>query len=199
MTYDRSRATEESEPANLDDFFFDGDLVARNRAPHGNGRLIDVRTATTDDFEALLALFDEVAAEGAYIGTEPGFDHEHYRRNWAEVLNDPSRLLLLVAVDGHRVVGMLRTWGPSGHGISIAMLVSAADRRRGAGRALLVAATAWARWAGAPALVLSVFPHNEAAIALYRSVGFVEFERRERDVPRQNGEVWDTIHMRKEL
>jgi ribosomal-protein-alanine N-acetyltransferase len=96
-------------------------------------------------------------------------------------------------------VGALNTWGHSGHGVPIGMLVSAAFRRRGAGRALLAAAAAWAQKLGAPALTLSVFPHNEAAIALYRSAGFVEFERRERDVPRQSGEVWDTIHMRKEL
>jgi ribosomal protein S18 acetylase RimI-like enzyme len=114
------------------------------------------------------------------------------------MFDDPS-LLLLVAVEGDRVVGMLRTWGPSGHGISIAMLVAPAHRRRGAGRALLQGAAAWARKGGAPALILSVFPHNEAAIALYESAGFIEFERRERDVLRLNGEVWDTIHMRKEL
>ena len=52
---------------------------------------------------------------------------------------------------------------------------------------------------GAKALSLHVFPHNEAAIALYRSAGFVEIERFERDVTRQTGEVWDTIFMRKEL
>jgi ribosomal protein S18 acetylase RimI-like enzyme len=114
------------------------------------------------------------------------------------MLGDPSRLLL-VAADGDCVVGMLGTWGPSGHGISFGMLVSAAYRRRGAGRALLEAAAVWGQKVGAPALTLSVFSHNEAAIALYQSAGFVEFERRERDVARQSGEVWDTIHMRKEL
>jgi ribosomal-protein-alanine N-acetyltransferase len=114
------------------------------------------------------------------------------------MLGDPNRLLL-VAVEGDCVVGMLGTWGPSGHGISFGMLVSAAYRRHGAGRALLAAAAAWGHKIGASALTLSVFPHNKAAIALYESAGFVEFARRERDVTRQSGEVWDTIHMRKEL
>jgi [ribosomal protein S18]-alanine N-acetyltransferase len=114
------------------------------------------------------------------------------------MLVDKNRLLL-VAVEGDSVAGMLGTWGPSGHGVSFGMLVSPAYRRRGAGRALLEAATAWGQSLGVPALTLSVFPHNEAALALYRSAGFVEFERRERDVTRQSGEVWDTIHMRKEL
>ena len=146
----------------------------------------------------MLALFDEVAAERIYIGTEAGFDHAQYRRGWAEMLGDPKRLLLVAVEDGG-VVGMLGTWGPSGHGVSFGMLVSPASRRRGAGRALLDAAAVWGKTIGAHALTLSVFPHNEGAIALYRSAGFVEFERRERDVTRQSGEVWDTIHMRKEL
>ncbi len=133
-----------------------------------------------------------------YIGTEPGFDHEQYRRGWAEMLGDKNRLLL-VAVEGDIVAGMLGTWGPSDRGVNFGMLVSRAYRRRGAGRALLDAATVWGQIIGVPALTLAVFPHNEAALALYRSAGFVEFERRERDVTRQSGEVWDTIHMRKEL
>jgi ribosomal-protein-alanine N-acetyltransferase len=114
------------------------------------------------------------------------------------MLDDPTRLLL-VATDGDRVIGMLGTWGQSDHGINFGMLVSAAYRRMGAGRALLEATADWARKFGAPALTLHVFPHNEAAIALYRSAGFVEMERFERDVTRQDGEVWDTILMRKEL
>jgi [ribosomal protein S18]-alanine N-acetyltransferase len=160
--------------------------------------MIHIRAGTEDDIDALLALFDEVAAERIYIGTEPGFDHDHYRRGWTERLGDPEKLLL-VAVDDDRVVGTLDTRGPFDYGVSIGMLVSAPYRRRGAGRALLERAAAWAQSIGAPALVLSVFPHNDAAIALYKAAGFVEFERRERDVTRQSGEVWDTIHMRKEL
>jgi putative acetyltransferase len=32
----------------------------------------------------------------------------------------------------------------------------------------------WARWAGIEKVTLSVFPHNRAALALYRKFGFVE-------------------------
>jgi ribosomal-protein-alanine N-acetyltransferase len=158
--------------------------------------LIDIRAAVPSDCDALLALFGEVAAERVHIATEPGFDRDRYRAGWLEAIADPARLLI-VAVDGERIVGSLTTWPVSSCGISLGMHVSAAHRRRGAGRALLDAAAAWGRSTAAPALVLRVFPHNTAAIALYESAGFVEIERRERDVPRQDGEVWDTILMRK--
>lgn len=52
-----------------------------------------------------------------------------------------------------------------------------------------------ARERGLKSIGLHVFPHNERAIGLYRSVGFVENERLAQAVPRQSGEVWDTIRM----
>jgi RimJ/RimL family protein N-acetyltransferase len=52
-----------------------------------------------------------------------------------------------------------------------------------------------ARSRGLHKLALSVFPHNEAAIALYRKFGFVEEGRRRRHVRRANGELWDLIEM----
>jgi [ribosomal protein S18]-alanine N-acetyltransferase len=160
--------------------------------------LIEVRPATEADIEALLALFEGVAEERIYIGTEPGFDRERYRKGWLEAIGDPSQLLL-VAVDGDRVVGNLAVWERTRHGASLGMMVCHTHRRRGVGRALLDRATAWGRAADVSALALRVFPHNAAAIALYQSAGFIEIERRERDVPRQGGEVWDTILMRREL
>jgi RimJ/RimL family protein N-acetyltransferase len=40
-----------------------------------------------------------------------------------------------------------------------------------------------------------VFPHNEAAIRLYRKFGFVEEGRREKQIRRANGEIWDMLEM----
>jgi RimJ/RimL family protein N-acetyltransferase len=42
---------------------------------------------------------------------------------------------------------------------------------------------------------LSVFPHNEAAIALYRKFGFREEGRRVEHIRRASGELWDLIDM----
>ena len=44
-------------------------------------------------------------------------------------------------------------------------------------------------------LSLSVFPHNAAAIAVYRKFGFVEEGRRVRHLRRASGELWDPIDM----
>jgi RimJ/RimL family protein N-acetyltransferase len=40
-----------------------------------------------------------------------------------------------------------------------------------------------------------VWPHNAAAIALYRKVGFQVEGRRRRQYRRRNGELWDAILM----
>ncbi len=42
---------------------------------------------------------------------------------------------------------------------------------------------------------LSVWPHNTAAIALYRKYGFVEEGRRLKQIRRQSGELWDVVDM----
>jgi RimJ/RimL family protein N-acetyltransferase len=63
------------------------------------------------------------------------------------------------------------------------------------GSALLSAAIAWAREAGAHKVALQVWPHNEAAIALYRKFGFEQEGRLRRHYRRRNGELWDAVVM----
>ena len=53
-------------------------------------------------------------------------------------------------------------------------MVAATARRRGIGVALMSEAMKWAQGAGVVKLELTVFPHNEPAIALYRKLGFRE-------------------------
>jgi ribosomal protein S18 acetylase RimI-like enzyme len=67
--------------------------------------------------------------------------------------------------------------------------------RARSGRGLLTAAIAWARERGLHKLSLSVFPHNAAAIALYRKFGFVEEGRRVKHYRRASGELWDALDM----
>jgi len=59
----------------------------------------------------------------------------------------------------------------------------------------MAAAIDWARGQGLHKLSLSVWPHNAAAIALYRKYGFVEEGRRVKQVRRQSGELWDILDM----
>ena len=77
----------------------------------------------------------------------------------------------------------------------IGMMVASGWRGRGVGTALVTAAEAWAREHGLHKLALSVFPHNQAAIGLYRKCGFVEEGHRVRHYRRASGELWDSIIM----
>jgi ribosomal protein S18 acetylase RimI-like enzyme len=56
------------------------------------------------------------------------------------------------------------------------------------GSALLAQAIAWARSVGVEKLVLSVYPHNTGAIALYRKFGFVQEGRLSRQSRKSYGD-----------
>jgi len=158
----------------------------------------DLRRVTADDLDQLLDLYEAVAAEGRWIGTEPGFDRERYRFNWLRWLDDP-RFLLIAATEGENIIANLAVYPDLEYGFQLGMVVADTHRGRGIGRALIDYAFAWAREHAIAAIVLFVFPHNERALRLYRSMGFLEIERFPADVKRKSGEVWDTILMRREL
>src|SRR6185437_9016838 len=48
-------------------------------------RMSGIRKLDERDFDALLSLFERVAGERRWIGTEPGFDREQYRRRWRKM------------------------------------------------------------------------------------------------------------------
>jgi len=101
----------------------------------------------------------------------------------------------MVAVAADQVIGMIHLH-VSRHGFGeLGMLVDRDWRGRGVGMALLQAVADLARSRGLHKLCLDVFPHNTAAIALYRKAGFVEEGRRVKQYRRASGELWDTILM----
>ncbi len=101
----------------------------------------------------------------------------------------------VVAVGRESIVGLLNLH-VSRHGFAdIGMLVDRDWRARGIGAALMDAAVTRAREIGLHKLSLDVFPHNAAAIALYRRCGFVEEGRRVRQYRRSSGELWDSVMM----
>ncbi len=101
----------------------------------------------------------------------------------------------MVAVAEGVIVGEVHV-DPSWMGFGeIGMMVAADWRGRGVGTALVAAAVEWARARGLHKLALSVFPHNDVAIALYRKFGFVEEGRLVQHVRRADGELWDLIEM----
>jgi ribosomal protein S18 acetylase RimI-like enzyme len=147
-----------------------------------------VRPARDDDRLPLALLFAAVAEERDGIATEPPVDVEARAASWTL---DGT----LVAVAGAEIIGSLHVeQSRFGFG-EIGMAVAREWRGRGVGAALLTAAIAWARERGLHKLSLSVFPHNAAAIALYRKFGFVEEGRRIKHYRRASGELWDALDM----
>lgn len=152
------------------------------------GRRIDIRPAEESDRRPLAQLLAAVAEERDGIATEPPIDVEDRAASWRV---DGT----LVAVAGDEIVGHLNVWpSPFGYG-ELGMLVARDWRGRGVGTALVAAAIEWGRENGLHKLTLGVFPHNEAAIRLYRKFGFVEEGRRVKQIRRANGDLWDLIEM----
>jgi RimJ/RimL family protein N-acetyltransferase len=149
---------------------------------------ITVRPAVDDDRRSLALLLAAVADERDGIAAEPPVDVGKLAASWKI---DGT----LVALAQGAVVGEVRI-EPSWMGFGeIGMMVAADWRGRGVGTALVAAAIEWARAFGLHKLALSVFPHNDAAIALYRKFGFVEEGRLVRHVRRADGQLWDLIEM----
>jgi RimJ/RimL family protein N-acetyltransferase len=133
-------------------------------------------------------LFAAVAEERDGIAAEPPVDVERRAARW-----ELDRTF--VAVGPGEVVGLIFVI-ERGFGFGeLAMLVAAHWRSRGIGTALVEAAIQWAKARGLHKLTLSVFPHNTAAIGLYRKLGFIEEGRHPKHIRRANGELWDLIDM----
>jgi ribosomal protein S18 acetylase RimI-like enzyme len=135
-----------------------------------------IRPAEPSDARAFLEFWKAIVAEQRFVRTEevrtPLRAYRRRFRRRSDLETD------IVAYDGDRLVGHVnvqRERHPVTHHVASLSIAVAADARgRGIGRRLMDEAIAWSTRAGIEKLVLSVYPHNEAALALYRSVGFVE-------------------------
>jgi [ribosomal protein S18]-alanine N-acetyltransferase len=157
---------------------------------------VRVRTLAEPDLEPCLDLFDSVAAEGRWLANEPPIDRDEVRARWLDLLATGEGTLL-VAEDGGAPAGLAAMVGLLSP--ELGMLVRAERRRQGVGDALVLACVAWAEGRGAREVVLHVFPHNAAAIALYRKHGFEDRGLVRGAYPRRTGESWDAIRMVKPL
>lgn len=147
-----------------------------------------IRPARDEDRVPLASLFAAVAEERDGIAAEPPVDV--VRRAAAFELD-----ATLVATARDDVVGGIWIDGPFFGFGELGMLVARGWRGRGVGSALVEAAIEWGQGRGLHKLSLAVFPHNRAAIALYRKHGFEVEGRRRRHIRRASGELWDLIEM----
>jgi ribosomal protein S18 acetylase RimI-like enzyme len=146
--------------------------LVRVTSPEG----IDIRPARPRDARSFAELIASVAAERRYLRSEEVLPlrvyRSRFRRSWT------SREAQIVAVEDGRVVGHLfiqrETHPVTEHVASIGIAVAPDRRGGGVGSALMSHAIRWARSVGVEKIVLAVYPHNTAAIALYRKFGFVD-------------------------
>jgi L-amino acid N-acyltransferase YncA len=151
---------------------------------------MEIRAMTRGDWQAVEAIY----AEG--IATRQA-TFETATPTWADF--DTGRLPghRLVAIDGDGVVGWAAVSPTSAREcyagvVEHSVYVSSDARGRGVGRALMEALVASTDEAGIWTIQTSVFPENDASVALHERVGFRVVGRRER-IARLDGQWRDTL------
>jgi RimJ/RimL family protein N-acetyltransferase len=168
------------------------DARSPNALPAGS----EVRRSHRDDVDAFVDLLEAVAGEGRFIGRELPLDREDRHRDFLEHLDDPHDHLSLVATRHGALVGSLGLAHDGMGHADLGMLLAADARGQGLGSALLAEAVAWAD--AHPVIhkvVLQAWPHNVAALALYRKHGFLVEGHLHRHWRRRDGELWDAVVM----
>lgn len=127
---------------------------------------VEIRTFDPAETDDVVALWEEAGLTRPW--NDPRADIERMRAVWPD--------LLIVAVDGDRIVGTVMA-GYDGHRGWIYYLASAADRRsEGIGRMLVGEAERRLLALGCPKVQLMVRPGNEIVFAFYDQVGYERFD-----------------------
>jgi RimJ/RimL family protein N-acetyltransferase len=154
-----------------------------------------VREATAADVEACLDVLEKVVAEGTWLGTEAPLDRTLRGERLLAAIEDERRAHLVAIAGTGDVAGQLGL-DMAPYGVAeFGMCVAPAWRGQGAGAALVSAAVDAARARHAHKVAIQVWPHNGAAIRLYRRHGFRMEGRLVRHYRRRNGELWDAVIM----
>jgi RimJ/RimL family protein N-acetyltransferase len=139
---------------------------------------VRLRAAEPADAPALVALAEAVGAEPeGWLIAENSWRSAGEERRYLKALRRYAHAAVFVAeADGEIVarLSLARDSHPASYHVAdLGLMVDARHRRQGIGRALLEQAIDWARESGVRKLELHVFPHNEPAIKLYETTGFV--------------------------
>ena len=148
---------------------------------------LSVRPATPTDVPALVAFGEELrdlviapsAEVGRSRGGSPATARADLEQRYCEALADPSRHLVVVVDEGDQPLGMaLLVVAPANALVDIPAVhmshavVGDRHKRRGAGRALVGAAAAYAEQRGIEQLVVSVHPGSRDANRFFARLGF---------------------------
>jgi RimJ/RimL family protein N-acetyltransferase len=159
----------------------------------------EIREGVPADAAGLVALARAVAAEPeGWLLSADEWRGPSSERRYLRSVRRSRHAAVFVAEAPEGLVGRLsvaRDPHPASYHVAdLGLMVAASHRRLGIGRALLERTVEWARTNGVAKLELHVFPHNEPAIALYESFGFVHEGYRRRHY-RRGGEYVDAILM----
>jgi ribosomal protein S18 acetylase RimI-like enzyme len=142
-----------------------------------------VRPATVEDVPALLAFGDELRdgllpENGRPRGTPAGA-RAALEQRYVEAIDDPARHLVVVVNDAEEALGMaLMTIAPANALLNTSAVhlthavVADRHKRRGAGKALVTAAAAYAEAHGLEQIVVSVAPGSRDANRFFARLGF---------------------------
>lgn len=141
---------------------------------------IAIRTATRDDLQAILAIYNE-----AVLNTTASYDLEpstlERRTAWFEARVGQGFPVIVAEVGGEVAAfgsyGTFRERPGYRYTVEHSIYVAPAYRRNGVGRAVLGELIALARAAGMHALIGGVDAESEASLRLHRALGFVEMGR----------------------
>lgn len=131
------------------------------------------RRMTVADLDAVVAVEESI------------YPHPWTRGNFADSLQAGYHCWVIECAGD--LAGYLVVMVAAGEAHLLNLSVSAPWQRRGIGRSAVGFAVRLARDYGARQLLLEVRPSNQAAIALYRSEGFVEIGRRRGYYPAGDG------------
>ena len=162
-----------------------------------------VRSAEPGDAGALVRLAEAVGSEeGGWLIADGGWRSIAEERRYLKAIRRHRYAAVLVAELDGKIVGRLsisrESHPASEHVADVGLMVADDYRRRGIGNALMESAENWARAVGVRKIELHVFPHNEAALALYDRIGYRRVGTRRGHFRRRDGYV-DAILMEKDL
>ena len=171
-----------------------------------DGRTCVLRNGTAEDGQALLDIFNLTHAQTDYLLTYP----EEYTQTaqqeadfLAQKAQSADEIEILAEMDGTVIgtagIGCVSRKEKTRHRAEFGISVDRAYWGLGVGRALTEACIECARIAGYVQLELMAVAENKAAIALYRSVGFVEYGRNPKGFRSRTSGWQELVLMRLEL
>lgn len=163
-----------------------------------NGKELLIRTPIEDDAESMLEYLCDVSQETHFLiryVEEISYDVEEEKNFIKNVVQDKNSVMI-VACDGRRIVGSISIFAIGKfdkvrHRGNLSIAIRKEYCSLGLGRILMNKALVLAKEKGYEQIELGVLSNNTHAIALYKSMGFVECGRIPRAFRLKNGACID--------